>query len=69
MNNESITNDYIFNDNQKLIKLKEDYNYYNDEDENDNYKTRKELTYDLIQDNYTNIKNSLIILKKRSNLK
>lgn len=58
------------NNNQNTIKQKEEYNFDNKNDflnDLDEYelKGRNELMYDIIQDNYTNIKNSLLILKKR----
>ena len=64
MDNEYIDNDLI-DDNKKIIELKEEYNNFNDNEEDKDFKTRKELIYDLIQDNYINIKNSLLILRKR----
>ena len=64
MDNEYIDNDLI-DDNKKIIELKEEYNNFNDNEEDKDFKTSKELIYDLIQDNYININNSLLILRKR----
>ena len=71
MNNESSSKDNHF-DKQKIVDMKEEYNNNNDynlfknfEDDIEDSKNKKELMYDLIQDSYTNFKNSLLILKKR----
>ncbi len=68
MKNESSYNNYK-SYNQNIIEFKEEYNNNNNifkDDEDDiELKTKEELMYDLIQDSYTNIKNSLLILRKR----
>ena len=69
MKNESSYNNNYKSYNQNIIEFKEEYNNNNNifkDDEDDiELKTKEELMYDLIQDSYTNIKNSLLILRKR----
>ena len=70
MNNESSSKNIYF-DKQKIVDMKEEYNnndynlFKNAEDDIEESKNKTELMYDLIQDSYTNFKNSLIILRKR----
>ena len=69
MKNESSYNNNYKSYNQNIIEFKEEYNNNNNifkDDEDDiELKTKEEIMYDLIQDSYTNIKNSLLILRKR----
>ena len=70
MNNESSSKNIYF-DKQKIVDMKEEYNnndynlFKNAEDDIEESKNKTELMYDLIQDSYTNFKNSLLILRKR----
>ncbi len=66
---ESLSLDLNFFDNQTLFDFKEDTineikNNFNIEDEDD-IKSNRELMYDIIQDNYAQMKNSLLILRRR----
>lgn len=69
----NVINSKIYNcnhDNKSIIKQKEDSIYENNncflnDFDDDELKGRNELMYDIIQDNYINIKNSLLILRKR----
>ena len=70
MYDENIFNDDLnYFDNQSIIEFKESFNYdiknINEEDDEEDIKSQKELMYDIIQDNYSHIKNSLLILRKR----
>ena len=61
--------DYNFFDNLSIFDFKKDnlnelQNNFNEEDE-DEIKSNRELMYDIIQDNYSQIKNSLLILRRR----
>ena len=61
--------DYNILDNLSFFDFKEDnlnepQNNFNEEDE-DEIKCNRELMYDIIQDNYAQIKNSLLILRRR----
>ena len=61
--------DYNFFDNLSFFDFKKDnlnelQNNFNEEDE-DEIKCNRELMYDIIQDNYAQIKNSLLILRRR----
>ena len=65
---ESLSLDLNFFDNQTLFDFKEDTineikNNFNIEDED--VKSNRELMYDIIQDNYAQMKNSLLILRRR----
>lgn len=63
--------DYNILDNLSFFDFKEDnlnelQNNFNEEDEDeDEIKSNRELMYDIIQDNYAQIKNSLLILRRR----
>ena len=63
--------DYNILDNLSFFDFKEDnlnelQNNFNEEDEDEvEIKSNRELMYDIIQDNYTQIKNSLLILRRR----
>ena len=66
---ESLSLDLNIFDNQTLFDFKEDTineikNNFNIEDEDD-IKSNRELMYDIIQDNYAQMKNSLLILRRR----
>lgn len=66
---ESLSLDLNFFDNQTFFDFKEDTineikNNFNIEDEDD-IKSNRELMYDIIQDNYAQMKNSLLILRRR----
>ena len=66
---ESLSLDLNFFDNQTLFDFKEDTineikNNIHIEDEDD-IKSNRELMYDIIQDNYAQMKNSLLILRRR----
>ena len=68
--NESILNDLNNNDNnsQIITNFKDIYNNENiniDDDEEEDIKSKKELMYEAIQDNYNNMKNTLLIFRKR----
>ena len=69
MYDESILNTIYNIDNKQIItNFKDIYNNENiniDDDEEEDIKSKKELMYDAIQDNYNNIKNSLLIFRKR----
>ena len=61
--------DYNFFDNLSFFDFKKDnlnelQNNFNEEDEEE-IKSNRELMYDIIQDNYSQIKNSLLILRRR----
>ena len=66
---DSCSFDFNFIDNQSIINLIEDNNNfnknYNEEDEEEDMKSQKGLIYDIIQDNLAQMKNSLIILRRR----
>ena len=69
MNNESSSKNNHF-DKQKIVDMKgeynnNDYNLFKNVEDDIESKNKEELLYDLIQDSYTNFKNSLIILRKR----
>ena len=58
-------NDINNNDNNLIISdFKDIYNNI-DYDEEENIKSKKELMYDTIQDNYNNMKNGILIFRKR----
>jgi len=56
------------NFNYNIIELNEKVYNNDDEDEDDEeeQKSSKELIYDIIHDNYNYMKNTLLILRKRS---
>ena len=74
MYDEKCLNNFNYNgdNNHSIIRFKDIYNNGNinidedeDEDEDEDIISRKELMYDAIQDNYNNMKNSLLIFRKR----
>ena len=66
---DSCSFDFNYIENQSIINLLEDNNNYNknynEEDEEEDIKSQKGLIYDIIQDNLAQMKNSLIILRRR----
>ena len=71
MNDTNFLNECKYKNKQNIIDLEEEnkYNYnimlHSDTYDEEDIKSINELKYDIIQDSYKNMKNSLLILRKR----